>query len=80
MSIRYSSDHIISSECYDPLRQLLLQSPAVEPITASAVYVFGEMCDDKLDLAKPIVRIFLHHGKLPDLIRGLARLEMEAVS
>ncbi|XP_055345984.1 ras GTPase-activating protein 3-like isoform X2 [Paramacrobiotus metropolitanus] len=80
LSIRYSSDEIISSECYEPLRQLLLESASFDPITSSAVYILGELCDDKLDVAKPIVRIFLHHDKLPDLIRSLAQLEMNVIS
>ncbi|XP_037076220.1 ras GTPase-activating protein 3-like [Pollicipes pollicipes] len=76
VKLQYTSDQVISSKHYDQLLNLILQSPGVQPVTCSAVYILGEVAANKQEAAEPLVRIFLHHGKIVSLIESLAEWEI----
>eukprot|EP00058_Branchiostoma_floridae_P007819 XP_002593307.1 hypothetical protein BRAFLDRAFT_83855 [Branchiostoma floridae] len=77
LNINYTEDHIFPSHYYDSLCNLLLKSPDVDPLSSSAVNIYGEVMKDKLeDAARPLVRLFLHHGTLLPLISALADREV----
>lgn len=80
LKIDYTSDHVFSSCFYDPLRNLILKSPEVEPITSSAAYILGEIVSNKMDAAQPLVRVFLHHGQIVPFLKSLSKWEMSNVS
>lgn len=48
----------------------------LQPITCSAVYVLGEIISSKMEIAQPLVRIFMHHGQIVPIIRALANAEI----
>uniref|UniRef100_A0A4W3JKW0 RAS p21 protein activator 3 n=1 Tax=Callorhinchus milii TaxID=7868 RepID=A0A4W3JKW0_CALMI len=72
LNIVYTEDHVFLSHFYDPLRDLLLKSPDVEPVSASAGHVLGEVCREKQEAAMPLVRLFLHCGKIVPFISAIA--------
>jgi hypothetical protein len=81
LNIRYSAESIISPQHYKPLRKLLLLLPEDDSlITSSAAFILGEICEDKMDVAKPLVRVFLKYGQLLPLIRALGHLEMNTIT
>lgn len=80
LKIHYTVDHVFPSHMYDELRSLLLQSPAVQPITSSACYLLGEIIPSKVDAAQPLVRILLHHGQIVPMIKALAKWEISKVT
>ncbi|XP_077204905.1 ras GTPase-activating protein 2 isoform X6 [Paroedura picta] len=77
LNICYSEDCVLPSEYYAPLRNLLLKSTEVEPISASAAYILAEVCRDKYDTIIPLVRLLLHHHKLVQFITAVAELELK---
>ncbi|XP_060098237.1 ras GTPase-activating protein 2 isoform X2 [Heteronotia binoei] len=77
LSICYSEDCVLPSEYYAPLRNLLLKSTEVEPVSASAAYILAEVCRDKYDTIIPLVRLLLHHHKLVQFITAMAELELK---
>uniref|UniRef100_A0A8C8RCI8 RAS p21 protein activator 3 n=1 Tax=Pelusios castaneus TaxID=367368 RepID=A0A8C8RCI8_9SAUR len=68
LNVVYTEDHVFSSDYYSPLRDLLLKSADVEPVSASAAHVLGEVCREKQEAAIPLVRLFLHYGKIVPFI------------
>ncbi|XP_077344694.1 ras GTPase-activating protein 2 isoform X2 [Lithobates pipiens] len=76
LSISYTEDYVLSSEFYSPLRSLLVKSPDVQPITASAAFILGEVCRDKNDAVLPLVRLLLHHQKLVPFVASIAQLDL----
>ncbi|XP_023709335.1 GTPase-activating protein isoform X3 [Cryptotermes secundus] len=80
LNIHYTADHVFSSHVYDPLRQLILQSTQIEPVTSSAAYILGEIVTSKVDAAQPLVRVFMHYGEIVPMIRALARWEISKVT
>uniref|UniRef100_A0A4W3JKS8 Ras GTPase-activating protein 2 n=1 Tax=Callorhinchus milii TaxID=7868 RepID=A0A4W3JKS8_CALMI len=76
LNIVYTEDHVFLSHFYDPLRDLLLKSPDVEPVSASAGHVLGEVCREKQEAAMPLVRLFLHCGKIVPFISAIANAEV----
>ncbi|XP_052782835.1 ras GTPase-activating protein 3-like [Mya arenaria] len=80
LKICYSTEHVFASHHYDDLRNLLLQSSDVEPISSSAAYILARVSDNLQDAAQPLVNIFLHHGKLVHIIQSLAAYEIEKTS
>ncbi|OQV12884.1 Ras GTPase-activating protein 3 [Hypsibius exemplaris] len=81
LNIRYNAESIISPRYYEPLRKLILSLPDDDSlVTASAAFILGEICEDKMEVAKPIVRIFLKYGQLLPLIRALGHLEMNTIT
>ncbi|MED6275978.1 Ras GTPase-activating protein 3, partial [Characodon lateralis] len=76
LNIVYTEDHVFPSEHYTPLRDLLLQSANVEPVSASTAHVLGEVCREKQEAAIPLVRLFLHYGKIVPFISVIAHAEI----
>ncbi|KYN17219.1 Ras GTPase-activating protein 3 [Trachymyrmex cornetzi] len=80
LKIHYVADHVFSSEMYDRLKSLLLQSVNVQPITSSAVYILGEIVASKMEAAQPLVRVLVHHGQLVSVMRALASHEISKLT
>ncbi|XP_069613632.1 ras GTPase-activating protein 3 [Ranitomeya imitator] len=76
LNVVYTEDHVFSSEYYNDLRDLLLKSGDVEPVSASAAHVLGEVCREKQEAAIPLVRLFLHYGKIVPFISAIANAEV----
>ncbi|KAF5914549.1 hypothetical protein HPG69_007934 [Diceros bicornis minor] len=77
LNICYTEDYVLPSEYYGPLKTLLLKSPDVQPISASAAYILGEICRDKNDAVLPLVRLLLHHDKLVPFATAVAELDLK---
>ncbi|XP_012580377.1 PREDICTED: ras GTPase-activating protein 2 isoform X5 [Condylura cristata] len=77
LNICYTEDYVLPSEYYAPLKTLLLKSPDVQPISASAAYILGEICRDKNDAVLPLVRLLLHHDKLVPFATAVAELDLK---
>ncbi|XP_075057719.1 ras GTPase-activating protein 2 [Mixophyes fleayi] len=76
LSICYTEDYVLTSEYYTPLKSLLMKSPDIQPITASAAFILGEVCRDKNDAVLPLVRLLLHHQKLVPFVAAIAQLDL----
>ncbi|XP_066433336.1 ras GTPase-activating protein 3 isoform X1 [Eleutherodactylus coqui] len=76
LNVVYTEDHVFPSEYYNCLRDLLLKSGDVEPVSASAAHVLGEVCREKQEAAIPLVRLFLHYGKIVPFISAIANAEV----
>ncbi|KAK7869883.1 hypothetical protein R5R35_006686 [Gryllus longicercus] len=80
LKIHYTVDYVFPSPAYDALRDLILQSPQVEPITSSAAYILGEIVPSKLDAAQPLVRVLVHHDQIVPMVRALAHWEISKLT
>ncbi|XP_051557992.1 ras GTPase-activating protein 3-like isoform X3 [Myxocyprinus asiaticus] len=76
LNIVYTEDHVFLTEHYNPLRDLLLQSAHVQPVSASAAHILGEACREKQEAAVPLVRLFLHYGKIVPFLSAIAHAEI----
>uniref|UniRef100_A0A665TQS3 RAS p21 protein activator 3 n=1 Tax=Echeneis naucrates TaxID=173247 RepID=A0A665TQS3_ECHNA len=76
LNIVYTEDHVFPSEHYTPLRDLLLYSSNVEPVSASTAHILGEVCREKQEAAIPLVRLFLHYGSIVPFISAIAHAEV----
>ncbi|KAJ8410497.1 hypothetical protein AAFF_G00194010 [Aldrovandia affinis] len=76
LNIVYTEDHVFPSEYYSPLRDLLLRSASVEPVSASTAHILGEVCREKQEAAIPLVRLFLHYGKIVPFLSAIANAEV----
>uniref|UniRef100_A0A9J8DEA9 Ras GTPase-activating protein 2 n=2 Tax=Cyprinus carpio carpio TaxID=630221 RepID=A0A9J8DEA9_CYPCA len=76
LNIIYTEDHVFPTEHYNPLRDLLLQSAHLEPVSASAAHILGEVCREKQEAAVPLVRLFLHYGKIVPFLSAIAHAEI----
>ncbi|ELR45453.1 Ras GTPase-activating protein 3, partial [Bos mutus] len=76
LNVVYTEDHVFSSDYYSPLRDLLLKSADVEPVSASAAHILGEVCREKQEAAIPLVRLFLHYGRVVPFISAIASAEV----
>ncbi|XP_016349643.1 ras GTPase-activating protein 3-like [Sinocyclocheilus anshuiensis] len=76
LNIVYTEDHVFPTEHYNPLRDLLLQSAHIEPVSASAAHILGEVCREKQEAAVPLVRLFLHYGKIVPFLSAIAHAEI----
>ncbi|XP_064638551.1 ras GTPase-activating protein 3-like isoform X2 [Lineus longissimus] len=79
LKITFTTDHVFHSMHYTELKNLILRSPNVQPVTSSIAYILGEIAD-KEEVAQPLVRVFLHEGKLIHLIKALAQYEITNTS
>ncbi|XP_067414327.1 ras GTPase-activating protein 2 isoform X3 [Emydura macquarii macquarii] len=77
LNVCYTEDCVLPSEYYASLRNLLLKSPDVQPISASAAYILGEVCRDKYDAVLPLVRLLLHHRKIVSFVTAVAELDLK---
>ncbi|XP_076388798.1 ras GTPase activating protein 1 isoform X3 [Megachile rotundata] len=80
LKIHYTADHVFPSAMYDKLRNLLLQSVNVHPITSSAVYILGEIVASKMEAAQPLVRVLVHYGQLVSVMKALASHEISKLT
>ncbi|XP_017777247.1 PREDICTED: GTPase-activating protein isoform X2 [Nicrophorus vespilloides] len=80
LQVQYTADHVFPAKVYEPLRNLLLDSVNVRPIINSPVYLLGDIVSSKMDVAQPLVRIFMHHEKIVPIIRALADAEISNVT
>ncbi|KAM4771515.1 ras GTPase-activating protein 2 [Rhinophrynus dorsalis] len=76
LSICYTEDCVLSSDCYSSLRNLMINSPEYKPISASPAFILGEVCRDKYDAVLPLVRLLLHHQKLVPFVVAIAQLDL----
>ncbi|XP_066091905.1 ras GTPase-activating protein 3 [Saccopteryx bilineata] len=76
LNVVYTEDHVFSSDYYSPLRDLLLKSADVEPVSASAAHILGEVCREKQEAAIPLVRLLLHCGRVVPFISAIANAEV----
>ncbi|KAJ8950517.1 hypothetical protein NQ318_015261 [Aromia moschata] len=79
LQVQYTEDRVFPANVYDHLKHLLLQSIHIQPITATSVYILGEIVN-KMDIAQPLVRIFMHYDKIVPIIRALANVEISNVT
>uniref|UniRef100_A0A8C6YB68 RAS p21 protein activator 3 n=1 Tax=Naja naja TaxID=35670 RepID=A0A8C6YB68_NAJNA len=77
LNVVYTEDHVFLPEHYNPLRDLLLKSADVEPVSASTAHTLGEVCREKQEAAIPLVRLFLHYGKIVPFISAIANAEIK---
>ncbi|XP_044288643.1 ras GTPase-activating protein 2 isoform X2 [Varanus komodoensis] len=77
LNICYAEDYVLPSEYYVSLRDLLLKSSEVEPISASTGYILAEICPDKYDAVLPLVRLLLLHQTLAQFVTAVAKLELK---
>ncbi|XP_013370899.1 PREDICTED: ras GTPase-activating protein 3 isoform X2 [Chinchilla lanigera] len=77
LNVVYTEDHVFSSDYYSPLRDLLLKSADVEPVSASAAHILGEVCREKQEAAVPLVRLLLHYGRVVPFISAIASAEVK---
>jgi len=76
LKLHYQADHVFPLANYDNLLNLLIQSVDQRLITTSAVYLLGEMCANKQEIAQPLVRLFTHNQRIVDVIQRLAEYEI----
>ena len=55
-------------------RPLLVLS--VQPVSSSTAHTLGEVCREKQEAAIPLVRLFLHYGKIVPFISAIAHAEV----
>ncbi|XP_048025441.1 ras GTPase-activating protein 2 isoform X2 [Megalobrama amblycephala] len=79
LKVTYTEDNVLPTACYTPLRNLMLRSPDVKPISASAAHVLGDICRESLgyEALLPVVRLLLHHNRLLPFLTSVAGLELE---
>uniref|UniRef100_A0A8D8YL03 Ras GTPase-activating protein 3 n=1 Tax=Cacopsylla melanoneura TaxID=428564 RepID=A0A8D8YL03_9HEMI len=73
--IQYTADHILQAHYYDELCSHILNSPSVQPVTSSVVYLLG-----KVEAIQPLVRLLVFHNRIVPMMRSLAELEMSKVT
>lgn len=52
-------------------------SSTVQPVSASAAHILGEVCREKQEAAIPLVRLFLHYGRIVPFISAIANAEVK---
>uniref|UniRef100_A0A8C2BV69 RAS p21 protein activator 2 n=1 Tax=Cyprinus carpio TaxID=7962 RepID=A0A8C2BV69_CYPCA len=79
LKVTYTEDNVLPSACYTALRNLMLKSPDVKPISASAAHVLGDICRESVgyEALLPVVRLLLHHNRLLPFLTSVAALELE---
>ncbi|KAK2848210.1 hypothetical protein Q7C36_009892 [Tachysurus vachellii] len=77
LNVCYIEDNVLPSNCYIKLRNLLLKSPDVQSISASAAHILGDVCRDRSEASLPLVRLLLHHNRLLPFLMATAALELE---
>ncbi|XP_061072721.1 ras GTPase-activating protein 2 [Conger conger] len=76
LNVTYTEDNVLPSVCYTSLRTLLLKSPEVKPISASAAHILGDICRERYEAVLPVVRLLLHHNRLVPFVSAIAELEL----
>lgn len=47
-----------------------------QPVSASTAHILGEVCREKQEAAIPLVRLFLHYGRIVPFISAIAHAEI----
>lgn len=47
-----------------------------QPVSASTAHILGEVCREKQEAAIPLVRLFLHYGRVVPFISAIANAEV----
>ncbi|XP_053534037.1 ras GTPase-activating protein 2 isoform X1 [Ictalurus punctatus] len=77
LNVCYTEDNVLPPNNYINLRNLLLKSPDVQPISASAAHILGDVCRDRSEASLPLVRLLLYHNRLLPFLTAIAALELE---
>ncbi|XP_061638926.1 ras GTPase-activating protein 2 isoform X1 [Phyllopteryx taeniolatus] len=77
LKLAYVEDTVLPSACYIPLCNLLLKSPDVKPISASAAHILGDICRERYEAVLPTVRLLLHHSRFVPFVSAVAALELD---
>ncbi|KAL3057014.1 hypothetical protein OYC64_007488 [Pagothenia borchgrevinki] len=77
LKLTYIEDTVLPSAFYTPLCNLLLKSPDVKPISASAAHILGDICRERHEAVLPTVRLLLHHNRFVPFVSAVAALELE---
>ncbi|XP_055541471.1 GTPase-activating protein [Wyeomyia smithii] len=80
LKLNYTADHVFPLATYDQLLNILIQSIDQKPVTASAVYILGEIIQNKTEVAQPLVRLFTHTGQIAPMIKSLADHEISKLT
>ncbi|XP_063697126.1 GTPase-activating protein [Culicoides brevitarsis] len=80
LKLHYTADHVFPLATYDNLLNLLIQSMDQKPITASAVYILGEIISNKTEVAQPLVRLFTYKNLIAPMIKALADHEISKLT
>lgn len=63
--------------CSGKIAQSFFFLSTVQPVSASAAHILGEVCREKQEAAIPLVRLFLHYGKIVPFISAIANAEVK---
>ncbi|XP_005746994.1 ras GTPase-activating protein 2 [Pundamilia nyererei] len=77
LKLTYIEDTVLPSACYTPLCTLLLKSPDVKPISASAAHILGDICRERYEVILPMVRLLLHNNRFVPFVSAVAALELD---
>uniref|UniRef100_A0A667Z765 RAS p21 protein activator 2 n=1 Tax=Myripristis murdjan TaxID=586833 RepID=A0A667Z765_9TELE len=77
LKLTYIEDTVLPSTCYTSLCNLLLKSPDVKPISASAAHILGDICRERYEAILPMVRLLLHNNRFVPFVSAVAALELE---
>ncbi|XP_039865052.1 ras GTPase-activating protein 2 isoform X4 [Simochromis diagramma] len=77
LKLTYIEDTVLPSACYTPLCTLLLKSPDVKPISASAAHILGDICRERYEVVLPMVRLLLHNNRFVPFVSAVAALELD---
>ncbi|TRY93863.1 hypothetical protein DNTS_023776, partial [Danionella cerebrum] len=78
-TVTYTEDNVLPSHCYTALRNIMLKSPDVKPISASVAHILGDICRESVgfEALLPVVRLLLHHNRLLPFLSAVSALELE---
>uniref|UniRef100_A0A665T569 RAS p21 protein activator 2 n=1 Tax=Echeneis naucrates TaxID=173247 RepID=A0A665T569_ECHNA len=77
LKLTYIEDTVLPSVCYTPLCNLLLKSPDVKPISASAAHILGDIYRERYEAVLPVVRLLLYHNRFVPFVSAVAALELD---
>ncbi|XP_037837499.1 ras GTPase-activating protein 2 isoform X1 [Kryptolebias marmoratus] len=77
LKLTYIEDTVLPSACYTSICNLLLKSPDVKPISASAAHILGDICRERHEAVLPTVRLLLYHNRFVPFVSAVAALELE---
>lgn len=80
LNLHYTADHVFPLATYDSLLNLVIQSVDQHPVTASAVYLLGELISNKTEVAQPLVRLFTYKNLIGPMIKALADHEISKLT
>ena len=49
----------------------------LQPISASAAHILGDICRERYEAVLPTVRLLLHHNRFVPFVSAVAALELE---